>query len=111
MLSQEGVSEVKKIKNNKIVYIDDEGKKQKVDKDTYIKKMIAAKATEAAADAAASSKIAIDKVTSDISGILTKDGGYSQEQVETGVEKLFADKDGANLTEAELTMLGEVTDA
>ena len=32
----EGVREVKKIKDNKIVYIDDEGKKQKVDKETYI---------------------------------------------------------------------------
>jgi hypothetical protein len=32
----EGVQSVKKVKGNKIVYIDSEGKKQKVDKEQYI---------------------------------------------------------------------------
>ena len=109
MLSQEGVSEVKKIKNNKIVYIDDEGKKQKVDKETYIKKMIATQATEKAADAAASTKFAVDQFAKDAGeALLTK--GFSTEASSAAIDKLFADKSGGNLTAAELDMLGGLSE-
>ena len=62
----ENVGRVKKIKDNKIVYIDSEGKEQKVDKSIYLEQMKAAKATEEAANAMEAVPTAIQKASNSL---------------------------------------------
>lgn len=94
--SLEGVQEVKKIKDNKVVYIDSEGKKQKVDKAIYLEQMKAAKATEKAAQAMSLVPGAIDAALKHIS-----DGAKGS------FEKVFADSEGRSLTQQDLSALKE----
>lgn len=99
-----------KIRDNKIVYTDKEGVKQKVDKETYLNKMISQKATEQAASAMQASREAVKNVKQAAFGKL-REKGYKEDQVSTAIAHLFEDVDGKKLTNEEITMLGNLTDA
>ena len=99
MLSSGIASEVKAIRNNKIVYYDEEGKKQKVDKDVYIKQMIAAQATENAAAAMENLPDAIDQASKVFRDVSQAAGD--------AFEKMFSSKGGKTITASELQDVGE----
>ena len=94
----EGVKEVKKIKDNKVVYIDEEGKTQKVDKEIYMQQMIAAKATEKAASA-------MEKVPEALSNAASAFGD-NLAGLDT-FKKAFSADEGMALNASELTALSE----
>lgn len=85
----EGVDEVKRIKNNKIVYIDNEGKKQKVNKETYIKQMIDS------------------KITGEISTEMNKAASAILSSGRDDMVRIFSDSSGSNFTAADLNKLSE----
>ena len=89
MESLEGVDEVKRIKNNKIVYIDNEGKKQKVNKETYIKQMIDS------------------KITGEISTEMNKAASAILSSGRDDMVRIFSDSSGSNFTAADLNKLSE----
>lgn len=103
-----GASDIK-IRDNKIVYIDKEGQKQKVDKQKFLEKMISQKATEQAAAAMQASREAVSGVKGSASAKLTNKG-YEQSSVNTAIEHLFENEDGKNLTSGEAKMLGKLTE-
>lgn len=92
----EGVGEVTKIKNNKIVYIDKEGNTQKVDKKTYIQQMIAAQATEEAAKAMEAVPEALSKA------VKVFGDNLSDHEI---FKKAFSADEGMALNASELTAL------
>jgi hypothetical protein len=96
MESLEGIGEVKKIRDNKVVYIDEEGKKQKVDKKVYLEQMKAAKATEMAANAMEQVPNAIDNAAKAFG-----DGAKA-------FEKAFTAAEGRNLNLHDLGQLGDI---
>jgi hypothetical protein len=94
--SLEGVSRVEKIKNNKIVYYDEEGKKQKVDKEIYMEQMKAAKATEMAAQAMEKVPTALQKASAQLDG-----------EKGTALSKAFSAEDGKNLVASDLSRIAD----
>lgn len=106
MESQEGVEKVKRIKNNKIKYVDSDGKVQKVDKDVWMQKMIDYKATE-------KTKMATQNV-GNVSKVVANAIKFDFPEVkidETSISKALEDSSGKYLTAADLKQLDKVDDA
>ena len=108
MMSLQGVSSVKDIGKNDITYVDSEGKEQTVDKETYLKQMISAEATNKAASAIQATKT-VTSSTADQVGKKLAGQNVSQEAITNAVGRLFEDSDGGKLTKADTDVLSKLT--
>ena len=93
---EQGLGEVKNIRDNKIVYFDKEGQRQVVDKKTYIEQMKAAEATQMAADA-------MEKVPAAINKAAEAFGKNA-----SAFEKAFAGREGENLNLRDVDKLKDI---
>ena len=110
MESLDGVSSVKNVRADKIAYIDDKGEKQVVDKETYLKQMYSAKATEKAASAISASRTVASSTAKTINDKISSQDETTRKAMGSAMGRLFEDSDGSKLTKADVDNLSKLTD-